>query len=428
MYSRVFNFLEQHNQIYSRQFGFRKAHSTEHTLINIVERIRNFLDEGGFACGVFVDLQKAFDTVDHKILLEKLDHYGVRGIVNDWFRSYLTNRSQYVFLSGSKSLLKPINHGVPQGSVLGPLLFLLYINDLHHCIKTSETYHFADDTHLLNFSKTVWSLCGRVNADLRVLVSWLNANKISLNASKTEFVIFRSPWRRMDCIPRIKLCGKILKQSKSVKYLGVHLDEHLNWKIHTSFVAVKLRRANGAISKLRHYVPFNILLNIYHAIFASHVRYASQLWALCDNTVTHRILTLQNTALRLMTFSEPRTSATPLFSQLELLKLFDQVKVMNILFIQNFLKGNLPSDVLSTLNFDEIDHKIVTKGKDIKLLKLSTVKTTNFGLNSFSRLSSKHWNELLLNHLDTDVRNLDTDDLKSLAIKFYLDKYKSEIK
>lgn len=428
MYSRLFDFLEQHNQIYSRQFGFRKAHSTEHTLINIVERIRNHLDNGGFACGVFVDLQKAFDTVDHKILLEKLDHYGVRGIVNDWFQSYLTNRSQFVFLSGSKSLLKPINHGVPQGSVLGPLLFLLYINDLHRCIRTSETYHFADDTHLLNFSKTVWSLCGRVNADLRVLVSWLNANKISLNASKTEFVIFRSPWRRMDCIPRIKLSGKILTPSRSVKYLGVHLDEHLNWKVHTSFVAINLRRANGAISKLRHYVPIHILTNIYHAIFASHVRYACQLWGLCDNTVTHRILTLQNTALRLMTFSEPRTSATPLFAELELLKFFDQVKVLNILFIQKYLKNNLPSDVLSTFNFDEIDHKTVTRGNDTKLLKLSTVKTTNFGLNSLSRLSSKQWNELLLNYPDTDIHNLDTDDLKSLATKYFLDKYKPEDK
>ena len=171
MHSRLMGFLNHYNQIYSKQFGFRKAHSTEHTLINIVERIRNAIDKGEFACGVFVDLQKAFDTVDHEILLAKLDHYGVRGIVNDWFRSYLTNRSQFVSLGGSKSLLKPINHGVPQGSVLGPLLFLVYINDLHRCIRTSETYHFADDTHLLNFSKTVWNLCGRVNSDLRVLVS-----------------------------------------------------------------------------------------------------------------------------------------------------------------------------------------------------------------------------------------------------------------
>ena len=186
MYTRLMDFLNRFKQIYSRQFGFRKAHSTVNTLINIVERIRGSLDKGEFACGVFVDLQKAFDTVDHEILLAKLNHYGVRGIANTWFKSYLSDRSQFVCLSNHKSKIKAVKHGVPQGSVLGPLLFLLYINDLHHSIKSSETYHFADDTHLLNFAKSVWSLCGKINSDLRVLVSWLNANKISLNADKTQ--------------------------------------------------------------------------------------------------------------------------------------------------------------------------------------------------------------------------------------------------
>jgi len=158
MYNRLVDFLNQSNQIYTRQFGFRKAHSTANTLINIVERIRESLDKGEFACGVFVDLQKAFDTVDHKILLHKLCHYGIRGPVNQWFKSYLSNRYQYVAIKNSKSILKLIIHGVPQGSVLGPLLFLLYINDLHFSIHTSETYHFADETHLLNFSKSVASL------------------------------------------------------------------------------------------------------------------------------------------------------------------------------------------------------------------------------------------------------------------------------
>ncbi|XP_057298769.1 uncharacterized protein LOC130629535 [Hydractinia symbiolongicarpus] len=241
MYNRIIGFLNNHDILYPKQFGFRKQHSTSQAVLTIVERIRHCLDKGELACGVFVDLQKAFDTVDHKILLSKLNHYGIRGKANDWFRSYLTGRLQYVSI----------------GSVLGPLLFLLYIDDLHNCIKSSETYHFADDTHLLKFSKSLESLCRGMNADLKRLVCWLNANKISLNSSKTEFLVFRSQSRRLEFLPFLILC-------KSVKYLGVHVNEHLSWKYHVSSVATKLQRANGMLSKIRHYVPLKSLLNIYH--------------------------------------------------------------------------------------------------------------------------------------------------------------------
>ena len=423
VYSRVMNFLNRFDQIYSKQFGFRKAHSTVDTLISITERIRERLDKREFACGVFVDLQKAFDTVDHEILISKLDHYGIRGTENSWFKSYLSGRSQFVSVSNSSSNPKPIRHGVPQGSVLGPLLFLIYINDLHYSIRKSETYHFADDTHLLNFAKTVWSLCGRVNSDLRVLVSWLKANKISLNASKTEFVIFRSPWKRLDSIPRLKLAGKVLTPSKWVKYLGVHLDEHLNWKHHVSTIAAKLRRANGAISKIRHYVPTKTLLNVYHAIFVSHVRYAAQIWALCDNTTTHRIQVLQNTAIRLMTFNGPRVSATPLLANFELLNVFDQVKVMNITYLHRYLNANLPAESLQSLKFEKTQHPTETRDKFIELIFRPNVNTTNFGLNSFTRISSNQWNELQRNHIDTKLSDIEFKKLKALSFKFYLDKY-----
>ena len=132
--------------------------TTNDTLINITENIRSALDNGKFACGIFIDLQKAFDTVDHAILLKKLEHYGIRGIGNSWFKSYLGNRSQFVSISGFDSMLKSIIHGVPQGSVLGPLLFLLYINDLHDAIKYSMVHHFADDTNLLLFDNSLKSL------------------------------------------------------------------------------------------------------------------------------------------------------------------------------------------------------------------------------------------------------------------------------
>jgi hypothetical protein len=198
MHSRLLSFLDSHSIIYCRQYGFRKSHSTIHALINIVERIRQCIDKGHAAVGVFVDLTKAFDTVDHSILLSKLSHYGVRGITNCWFKSYLASRSQFVSISNCKSELKSILHGVPQGSVLGPLLFLLYINDLHEAIKFSEVNLFADDTTLFQFGASLKSLSDNVNTDLSLLSDWLNANKIALNASKTEYVLFKSRLKTLN--------------------------------------------------------------------------------------------------------------------------------------------------------------------------------------------------------------------------------------
>ena len=186
MYKRLYTFLNKNNVIYNLQFGFRQQYSTSHALINITENIRKALDDGNISCGVFVDLQKAFDTVDHQILLAKLNHYGIRGVSNDWFKSYLSNRSQYVSINGYNSGLAAINCGVPQGSVLGPLLFLLYINDLNQAIKFCKVHHFADDTNLLCLGNSIKKLNKLVNADLKRLVNWLNANKISLNVKKLK--------------------------------------------------------------------------------------------------------------------------------------------------------------------------------------------------------------------------------------------------
>ena len=158
MYNRVEQFLLSSNQFYYRQFGFRSKHSTNHALLSIIERIREAIDNNLFTCGVFIDLEKAFDTVHHKILLAKLQHYGVRGNANLWFESYLTNRVQTVNIQGNLSDKRNVSCGVPQGSILGPLLFLLYINDMHLSVKYSCLFHFADDTNLLLSSKSIKDL------------------------------------------------------------------------------------------------------------------------------------------------------------------------------------------------------------------------------------------------------------------------------
>ena len=220
MYERLYTFLNK-NVIYDLQFGFRQQYSTSFALINTTENIRKALDDGNIGCIIFVDLQKAFDTVGHQILLAKLNHNGICGDSNDWFKSYLFNRKQYVSINGYESGLAALNCGIPQGSVLGPLLFLIFINDLNQAIKFSKVHHFADDTNLLCLSNSIKKLNKLVNADdLKHLANRLNANKVALNI-KTEMVIFKSKQKKFEGDLKIKLYGKGLYPTESVKYLGV---------------------------------------------------------------------------------------------------------------------------------------------------------------------------------------------------------------
>ena len=251
MYKRLYTFLNNNNIIYNLQFGFRQQYSTSHTLINITESIGKALDDGNIGCGVFVDLQKAFDIVDHQILLVKLNHCGIHGVSNDWFKSYLSNRNQYASINGFDSGLTSINCGIPQGSVLGPLLFLLYINDLNQAIKFCKVHHFADDTNLLCLSNSIKKLNKLVNTDLKHLVNWLNANKVPLNIKKTEMVIFKSNQKKFEGDLKIKLSGKRLYPTESVKYLGVKIDTTLSWQYHVNDLSIKLNRANVLLFKMR---------------------------------------------------------------------------------------------------------------------------------------------------------------------------------
>ena len=285
MYKRLYTILNKNNIIYNLQFGFRQQYSTSHALINITENIRKALDDGNIGCGVFVDLQKAFDTVDHKIRLAKLSHYGIGGVSNDWFKSYLSNRNQYVSINGLDSGLTSINCGVPQGSVPGPLLFLLHVNDLNQAIKFCKVHHFADDTDLLCLSNSIKKLNKLVNTDLKHLVNWLNANKISLNVKKTEMVIFQSNQKKFEGDLKLKLCGKRPYPTESVKYLDVKIDTTLSWQYNVNDLSIKLNRANVLLFKMRKYVSLKILKSIYFAIFDSYLSYCCLVWAQNRSTI-----------------------------------------------------------------------------------------------------------------------------------------------
>ena len=212
VHKRLYDFLELSDVIHPLQFGFRRKHLTAHALISLTEKIKKTIDDGNYGCRVFIDLKKAFDTVNHDILLKKLEHYGIRGVPLEWFRSYLTNRKQYVSVCGNTSETLEITCGVPQGSVLGPLLFLLYINDLPS-ISRKLTF-FADDTNIYYESSDVVDIQKTVNKGARKVRKWLEANRLALNIEKTNFVIFHSPRNKPDMNFVVKFGKK-----KSVKKL-----------------------------------------------------------------------------------------------------------------------------------------------------------------------------------------------------------------
>ena len=192
MHKRLYEFFESHNILFENQFGFRKNNSTVYALMEITEKIKESVDNGKFGCGIFIDLKKAFDTVNHKILLDKLEHYGVRGTLLKWFESYLTDRKQFVFYNGVSSDVKDISCGVPQGSVLGPLLFLIYINDLPDISDKLKFFLFADDTNMYYESNNLQNMEKFINQELKKLSLWLHVNRLALNVSKTNFVIFHA--------------------------------------------------------------------------------------------------------------------------------------------------------------------------------------------------------------------------------------------
>ena len=204
-------------------------------------------------------MQKAFDTVDHKILLHKLEFYGIRGVCNDWFKSYISKRKQLVSINGYNTDLMPVNCGVPQGSVLGQLLFLIYINDLQKAIRYCKVHNFANDTNLFHTSQSAIILNKLVNHDMKQLNNWLSANKISRNVEKAELVIFKSPRKVLSDEIKIKLTGKRLYPSNSVKYLGVSIDKFLHWHDQVNNIAVKLNRANALLLEIRNYVNMKTL-------------------------------------------------------------------------------------------------------------------------------------------------------------------------
>lgn len=202
---RIANYINKFNILTPSQFGFRAAYFTELALLSLTDKLKKAIDVGYYAGSVFVDFTKAFDTINHNILFMKLEAIGATGPALLLIKNYLLNRSQVVSVSGINSSPKITNIGVPQGSIVGPLLFIIYINDLPNCLNTSDCLLYADDTTIINTDKRLQSLTEKLNNDLERLAAWCSHNKLQINPTKTRFVVFHSHQRVIDYVPRVFL-------------------------------------------------------------------------------------------------------------------------------------------------------------------------------------------------------------------------------
>ena len=366
IFNRCMDYINNYNILNEKQFGFRPKHSTYMAIIEFVDKIANAVERNETTVGMFLDLSKAFDTINHNILLYKLEYYGFRGVTLDWFKSYLSNRKQFVRYQMHDSNHKIINCGVPQGSILGPLLFILYINDIVNTTSLLELILFADDTTLLFSHPDIASQNDIINIELQEICNWFQANKLSVNATKTNYMVLGTPQSTRKFIDinqnidnlndseltsssdvekvklNIKLDGVSLNRVSSTKFLGVIIDENLTWKNHIDAISKTILRNIGVLTKLKHFVPENILYSLYCTLILPYINYGVLIWGNTCKIYLDKIFKLQKWAIRTISNSHYRSHTGPLFSKYNVLNGHDTFKLNLGIFMYKHHTNQLP--------------------------------------------------------------------------------------
>ena len=260
MKNQLMTYLNKTNILNNRQFGFRSGFSTFDAINTFMSDLYSALNKNKSIISVFIDFSKAFDTVQPNILLEKLYHYGVRVCVNDWFRSYLTNRQQYSIFNNTSSTTKPICLGVPQGSILGPILFLLYINDMPNISDSLHTILFADDSTLYMIGDNPTELIHKANTELDKFSTWCLANRLTVDTIKTHFIFFSKSITNYQPLPNLTILNDVISQVDIIKSLGFTVDKNLTFTHHLSNLYLKLSRTIPLLLKVRHFSHIEVYL------------------------------------------------------------------------------------------------------------------------------------------------------------------------
>ena len=343
-HNRLMSFINDKQILNNSQFGFRKNMSTALAIIELVEEITTAIAEGKTTVGVFIDLKKAFDTVDHNILVKKLEHYGIRGLAKYWVCSYLESRRQYVCINDSNSYCLDVKCGVPQGSILGPALFILYVNDMCNVSKSLKSILFADDTNLFYAGNDLDEVCKIVSRELNILHIWFQVNKLSLNVAKTNFMIFGN--KRFEENYMISINGMNINRVYVTKFIGVHIDSKLNWNEHICVIKTKVAKNVSIMNRVKHCKINSALYSLYCTLILPYLNYCCEIWGNTYKSRIHPLYIMQKRAIRICGNSDYRAHTRPIFYQLNTLCLPDMVNFNSMVFMYKVFNNSLPNNLL----------------------------------------------------------------------------------